>query len=528
MQTAIHTLGGLGLFLLGMIVMTDGLRALAGNVIRKALMRFTHSPVTGAMTGAVSTAILQSSSATTVTAVGFVSVGLLSFPEALGIIFGANIGTTITGWMVALLGFKLKLSTLVLPVILLGAMLRLFAKGRLAHAGHALAGFGLIFVGITFMQDGMANLQGAALFTHLPADTFVGRIKLVLIGMLFTVITQSSSAGVASALTALFTGLISFEQAAAMVIGMNIGTTVTAALATIGGSVDARRTGYSHVIYNIFTGIFALVLLTPYMWLWEKLAPGSLMANAEIALVAFHTTFNTLGVIIVLPFTAQFARFMKNLVPAKSPLFTQRLNLSLLEQPTLALNASHTSINEQMLALFQHVLAMLGDLENGKYTNLHQLDSELDKTHKYIDLIHLKSGESADWERLLAMIHTLDHLQRLHERCIEQEQRAATARKETALKEISQLLISGLLQMIHYVDNNKWNEAVEITRQTSNDITEKVKHYRIRVMEQIAEGSVDVPSGTERLEAVRWLRRVSNHIASITQHFADAVHAIGK
>ncbi len=528
MQTAIQTFGGLGIFLLGMIVMTDGLRLLAGNVIRKALMRFTHSPLTGAVTGAVSTAILQSSSATTVTAVGFVSVGLLSFPEALGLIFGANIGTTITGWMVALLGFKLKLSTLVLPVILLGALLRLFTKGHLAHAGHALAGFGLIFVGITFMQEGMADLQRTAIFTHLPADTFVGRLKLVLIGMLFTVITQSSSAGVASALTALFTGLISFEQAAAMVIGMDIGTTVTAALATIGGSVDARRTGYSHVIYNFFTGIFALILLTPYIALWEKLVPGSLMANAEIALVAFHTTFNTLGVILVLPFTAQFARFIQKLVPEKIPLSSRRLSPALLEQPTLALNAAHTSINEQILELLRHLLAMLGDLENGKYTNLHQLDTELDKTHAYIDQIHLESGKSTDWERLLAMIHTLDHLQRLLDRCIEQKKRAATARQETGLEEICQLLIDGLLQMLQQIDDKQWNAAVDLTRQTSNDITEKVKPYRIRVMEQIAEGSIDVPTGTERLEAVRWLRRVSNHITSITQHFADAVQAIGK
>ncbi len=528
MQTAIQTFGGLGIFLLGMIVMTDGLRLLAGNVIRKALMRFTHSPLTGAVTGAVSTAILQSSSATTVTAVGFVSVGLLSFPEALGIIFGANIGTTITGWMVALLGFKLKLSTLVLPVILLGALLRLFSKGHLAHAGHALAGFGLIFVGITFMQEGMADLQRTAIFTHLPADTFVGRLKLVLIGMLFTVITQSSSAGVASALTALFTGLISFEQAAAMVIGMDIGTTVTAALATIGGSVDARRTGYSHVIYNFFTGIFALILLTPYIALWEKLVPGSLMANAEIALVAFHTTFNTLGVILVLPFTAQFARFIQKLVPEKIPLSSRRLSPALLEQPTLALNAAHTSINEQILELLRHLLAMLGDLESGKYTNLHQLDTELDKTHAYIDQIHLESGKSTDWERLLAMIHTLDHLQRLLDRCIEQKQRAVTARQETGLEEICLLLIDGLLQMLQQIDDKQWNAAVDLTRQTSDEITEKVKPYRIRVMEQIAEGSIDVPTGTERLEAVRWLRRVSNHISSITQHFADAVQAIGK
>lgn len=528
MQTAIQTLGGLGLFLLGMIVMTDGLRSLAGNVIRKALMNFTHSPLSGAVTGAVSTAVLQSSSATTVAAVGFVSVGLLSFPEALGIIFGANIGTTITGWMVALLGFKFKLSTLVLPIILIGALLRLFGKGRLAHAGYAMAGFGLIFVGITFMQEGMADLRGAAFFSQFPADTFIGRIKLVLIGILFTLITQSSSAGVAAALTALFTGLISFEQAASMVIGMDIGTTVTAALATIGGSVDARRTGYSHVIYNFFTGIFAFVILTPFIVLWDKLAPGSLLENSEIALVAFHTTFNIIGVLIVLPFTAQFAGFMQKLVREKGPAYTRGLNPALLEQPSLALNAAHAAIREQMLALFQHVQAMLGDFTNGKYTDLNQLDSELDKTHLYLDELHLHSGESADWERLLAMMHALDHLQRLHDRCIEEAQRAVTAREEAALTELRQLLMGGLQQMMQLVIDNKWKAAVDTTQQTSNEISVKVKLYRIQVMEDIGKGSMDVPEGTERLEAARWLRRVSNHVNSITRHFADAVQAIGK
>ena len=137
--------------------MTDGLRALAGSAIRGALMRFTRSPLSGAVTGAVSTAILQSSSATTVAAVGFVGAGLITFSASLGIIFGANIGTTMTGWLVALLGFKLNLGTVILPVILVGTILRLFGNGRAANIGYALAGFGLIFVGITLMQQGMSG-----------------------------------------------------------------------------------------------------------------------------------------------------------------------------------------------------------------------------------------------------------------------------------------------------------------------------------------------------------------------------------
>jgi phosphate:Na+ symporter len=151
-----------------MIVMTDGLRALAGNAMRTALMRFTRTPLSGAITGAVTTAILQSSSATTVATVGFVGAGLISFSAALGIIFGANVGTTVTGWLVAILGVKLKLGTVILPLIFIGTSLKLFAQERVARLGYAIAGFGLIFVGITTLQEAMGGLQGVISPAQLP------------------------------------------------------------------------------------------------------------------------------------------------------------------------------------------------------------------------------------------------------------------------------------------------------------------------------------------------------------------------
>ncbi|MDX1295724.1 MAG: Na/Pi symporter, partial [Sulfurimonadaceae bacterium] len=254
---AAQGIGGLGLFLLGLIVMTDGLRSIAGDAVRAALLRYTRSPYSGAMTGAAGTALMQSSSATTVAAVGFVGAGLMHFSEALGIIFGANLGTTVTGWLVLLFGFKLKLGLLALPLVFIGAVMRLFAKGKWGGIGFAIAGFGLLFVGIAMLQEGMGALQGLISFEQFPADTWSGRLQLLALGMIFTVITQSSSAGVAAALTAMFAGLISFEQAAALVIGMDIGTTVKVAVITVGSNSEVRRTGYSHLIYNLFTGALA-------------------------------------------------------------------------------------------------------------------------------------------------------------------------------------------------------------------------------------------------------------------------------
>lgn len=173
----LQALGGLGVFILGMVIMVDGLHSGAGDGQQRLLARFTRSPLTGALTGAASTAVLQSSSATTIAAVGFVSAGLLSFPQALGIIYGANLGTTVTGWLVVLLGFKLKLGVLLLPLIFLGTVLRVFAKGRTADLGYALAGFGLIFLGISLMQQGLQGFDDLITPHTFPDDTLIGRLN---------------------------------------------------------------------------------------------------------------------------------------------------------------------------------------------------------------------------------------------------------------------------------------------------------------------------------------------------------------
>ena len=208
----LQAIGGLGLFLFGMSVMTEGLQGLAGNLLHKLLARFTRSPLSGAISGAVATAILQSSSATTVAAVGFVAAGLLTFSQALGIIFGANLGTTVTGWLVALLGLKLNIGDLTLPLVLLGALMRLFGYARVASAGTAIAGFGLVFLGITVLQQGMAVFHDVVTPDSFPADNLGGRMLLVMLGIAITLVTQSSSAGVAAALTGVYTGTLGFPR----------------------------------------------------------------------------------------------------------------------------------------------------------------------------------------------------------------------------------------------------------------------------------------------------------------------------
>ncbi|TCS38842.1 Na/Pi cotransporter family protein [Reinekea marinisedimentorum] len=523
----IQVMGGLGLFLIGMIIMTDGLHSLAGNTIRQWLMRFTHSPASGAATGAISTAILQSSSATTVAAVGFVGTGILSFPAALGIIFGANIGTTITGWLVALVGFKLQIATLLLPVIFIGAVLKLFTRGTAAAIGYALAGLGVIFIGINTLQAGMSSLETLFSFNNLPADSWLTRIQLVFLGIIFTLVTQSSSAGVASALTALFTGLINFEQAAALVIGMDIGTTVTAYFATIGGSIGAKRTGYSHVIYNLFTGFGALLLITPYSKLWEAVAPGQLIENAEIALVGFHTSFNFLGVVIAVPLTHHFERLIVRLVPEKQGSYGQMLDPSLLSQPELALNASLLATQADFSALLQHTEHLLSNGLTGVRMDVKQMQKTLDKTQDYIDNIHLTPQDEAQWPRLIAIIHVLDHLQRLHERCEEDEDRAVTARDIETLLPYSRLTVESLQAVDQYLKNHEWLLVAAQANKLHHDIHSVHEGFREDVMKSLAQGDIDMTQATDHLEAIRWLRRVSRHLDRISYHLVEAYTVTG-
>ncbi|UPT76619.1 Na/Pi symporter [Sulfurovum sp. XGS-02] len=521
--TVTKALGGLGLFLLGMIVMTEGLHALAGDTIRNALMRFTKSPYSGAATGAISTALLQSSSATTVAAVGFVAAGLMSFSETLGIIFGANIGTTITGWMVALLGFKLHLGTIVLPVILMGVLFKLFFKDKIASFGYASAGFGLIFVGISVMQESMSGFEGIITPEHLPSGSWIDILKLVGLGILATLITQSSSAGVAATLTALYANAIHFEQAAALVIGMDVGTTVTALMATVGGSVNVRRTGFSHVIYNLFTAMMALLLITPYIYLWNTLLPGYLHQHAEIALVAFHSSFNILGVLIVLPFTHHFAHLMEEIIPSKEPVYTEKLDKKLLKEPHLALEAARISAQDQFTALLRHINFILGDTAYGKKCDLTLLKSALDKTYQYVDEINPKQEKDARWKELISLIHLIDHAQRLHERCEEEEYRAILVQQSPDLYTEDQKLISVNNEVIDALSSKRFSDAKKIARTNEKQIGKSMLTYRNLIAEKMANDEITIPSGRKKLESARWMTRVTHHISRITYHMEKAV-----
>ncbi|MCX5863988.1 MAG: Na/Pi symporter [Deltaproteobacteria bacterium] len=304
-------IGGIGLFLLGMQLMTEGLKIAAGNALRTILERSTSTPLRGILSGALITSLVQSSGAVTVATIGFVNAGLMDLMQAITVVYGSNIGHTMIGWLVSLTDFQGAIKLVALPLIGLGMLLRLNRGNRRYEAlGETLAGFGVFFTGIdllrtTFAESGlgMPAILGGGILSHLA---------FLAIGLLLTVIMQSSSATMVITLTAAAGGLIPLDSGASMVIGANIGSTSTAALAALGATPNAKRVAAAHVIFNLATGAVALLLL-PFLLHALLVFPEllHLPANATILLALFHTSVNILGVCLIWPFTRLLVKQLK-------------------------------------------------------------------------------------------------------------------------------------------------------------------------------------------------------------------------
>jgi phosphate:Na+ symporter len=309
--TAITALGGIGLFLLGMALMTDGLKLAAGPALERILAAATRTRAHGLGSGLLVTLLVQSSSAVTVATIGFVNAGLLALGPALWVLFGANVGTTMTGWIVALVGLRFKIEVLALPLVFAGVLLRLSGSGtRRAPLGDALAGFGLLFLGIGVLQEAFGGLSDADLLPR--GDGRRDVLLQVAAGIVMTVLTQSSSAAMAITLTAAQGGLLSAQSAAAVVIGANVGTTVTALLATLGATSNARRAGLAHVVFNVVTAAVALLMLP---WMVDAIATlrawMGLPADPAARLALFHTVFNVFGVLLMWPLAAPLTLWLQ-------------------------------------------------------------------------------------------------------------------------------------------------------------------------------------------------------------------------
>lgn len=370
-------LGGLGLFLLAIGMMTDGLRLAAGNALRRLLSEWSRTPLRGIFSGFLMTAIVQSSSAVTVASLGFVNAGLISMRQALGIIYGANVGTTMTGWLVALIGFKLNIPAVALPMIGVGMLMKLIRQqGQAASLGMALVGFGLFFLGIDVLKTAFEGIVATFDITQFSSGGVSGILILLLIGVIMTILTQSSSASIALTITAASSGILSLHAAGAMVIGANIGTTSTALLASIGATSNARRVAAAQVIFNVGTALVALLILPLLFYLLEQATRFfELSAAPAVSLALFHTVFNLLGVALIYPHNDRLAGFLEDRFrsaeeKASRPRYLDR---TVAQTPVLAVNAL---LNENLL-LADRLIAVFASALQPKLHTAHTLAQEL-------------------------------------------------------------------------------------------------------------------------------------------------------
>lgn len=365
----LNLLGGMGIFLYGMKLMSDGLQKMAGVKMRQMLSIATANRFAATFSGMLVTAIIQASGATTVMVVGFTSAGLLTLTQALGVIFGANIGTTMTAWIVSLFGFKIQISLFALPVIAVGFFAQFLPSKWIAmrRMGETAIGFGLLFLGLDFMKNAIPADFAQSPFvvnwlSQLTPDSIWSLAALIFIGSVLTVILQSSSAVMAMTLTCAAAGIINFPTACALVLGENIGTTITANIAAIGATKDAKRAALGHFLFNFLGVVWVCIVFKYFIHLIDWLVPGDpnvtdpavLTSVLPYHISAFHTVFNIINTAIMLIFLKQLAALTLLIIPK-----TKReekhhdtelihLNTRFTQTPELAILAARKEVERMM------------------------------------------------------------------------------------------------------------------------------------------------------------------------------------
>ncbi|MCW5516426.1 Na/Pi cotransporter family protein [Muriicola sp. Z0-33] len=364
----LQLIGALGLFLFGMKVMSDALLLLAGNKMRSILATMTSNRFLGITTGFLITSIIQSSSATTLMVVSFSNASLLTLAESVSVIMGANIGTTITAWLITILGFKVSMSSIALPLVGFGFLFTFSKKQNNKNWGGFIIGFALLFIGLQFLKEAMPNInENPEILEFLGRYTDMGFLSVLLflfIGTLLTVIIQSSSATMALTLIMTAQGWIPFELAAAMVLGENIGTTITANIAAFVANYQAKRTARAHLIFNILGVIWMLILFYPFLsmisWLAGQMGSASPYVDAAaipVAISLFHTVFNILNTFLLVWFITPIVKIVEKIVPEKAieevPMEVPKfLNKRILRYPETAIS----SLEKEAKYLFENAI----------------------------------------------------------------------------------------------------------------------------------------------------------------------------
>ncbi|HSH20457.1 MAG TPA: Na/Pi cotransporter family protein [Draconibacterium sp.] len=507
-------IGSLGLFLYGMKLMSEALQKVAGSKLRNFLAAMTSNRIVGVFTGLSITAIIQSSSATTVMIVSFVNAGLLTLTESAGVIMGANIGTTITAWIISILGFKVKMSILAYPIIGIGFPLIFSKKTRNQSWGEVLVGFALLFVGLESLKTSVPNIgQNPEMLEFLKNFTGMGlgsTLIFLLIGTILTVVIQSSSATMALTLVMCNNGWISFESAAAMVLGENIGTTITANLAAVVANASAKRAARLHFLFNVLGVIWVLSILPFFLkgidFITQSVSGKSAFTDTgsiPIALSLFHTLFNVLNVVIQIWFVKYLVLLVQKIVPEREDEQEFKLKyikfgmLSTSELSILQAKKEIIVYAQQTKKLFGRLKNMLNEKSQRKFTRqFEKVETGEDKSDEMEVLIARYLTKVAEGELskessrgISSMLRIIDEIESIGDSCLNIA-RAMQRARDKEEKFTPEMKVK-ILEMFSLVDTaldimienlNKRNN--EVDKKSSETIERKINEFRNQLRSQ--------------------------------------------
>ena len=528
-STTGNVLGGLGLFLLGMWLMTEGLKMAGGSALQTLLGKWTRTGLRGFISGAGLTAVMQSSSGATVAIIGFVNAGLLTMSHALWVVFGSNVGTTMTGWLVAVIGFNFKIDAFALPIIGLGAFLQLASPRQRTRAfGRALAGFGILFLGIDTLKDTfMALGQSFDITTYLAPGVW-GLISMVFGGIVLTTLMQSSSAAIALVLTAVGGGLVPLVPGAAMVIGANIGTTSTAIFSSIGATSNARRVAGAHVAFNILTGAVALLLLPLLIKLIEVVSISTdTIGGSAVSLALFHTVFNILGVLLMIPLAKHLVRFLKNhFRTAEEDLSRPRyLDKASFTVPDLAINSLTMEISRLsglVTDIIKDAINAEGEKPRRINRNINIAENLADSITKYISQISRNQLTDELSESNLLFLRTIEYYRgiiqlthfiiSLREQVLETgDQKMDEKLNNWLAKTVELSELADLTDPEKELDTEELNRLLEEVKEDAYDPLKQ------RILAAGARGRITMKEMEVRLELISLLRRVARQLSKASR-----------
>ena len=546
--------GSLGIFIYGMKLMSEGLQKVAGNKMRDILKGMTKNRVLGIFTGFLITALIQSSSATTVMVVSFVNAGLLSLTESFGVIMGANIGTTVTLWIISILGFKVKMTIVATALIGIFFPFMFSSKEKHRNIAEFVLGFGILFIGLDFLKHSVphpsdAMLESMQIFSNLGPFNYGSILLFVLFGTILTVVVQSSSAATAITLTLVMNGWIPFELGAAMILGENIGTTITANLAAMVANVHAKRSARFHLLFNLFGVIWILILFKPFTGAIESMLGSDLFSfladkagkgNEGIALALFHTTFNFLNVVLLFAIVPFLGRWVVKMVPTETDedeeFKLQHISTGLMSTPSLSILEAKKELmsfgklvnkmSNNVYDLFfetqkkpQKLINKIKEREDitdrmdEELTSFLTKVAESDLSKDSSSLIHRMMSISNDLERIGDIYFEIT---KNYER-IKKENVELPANAKEEIKDIMKLVMKSIKLMRNNLDESKELCNIEDIVSLENTINSKQKEIFTNHYKRLEKGVYSPKQGVLFIDFIKRAERIGDHIMNVQE-----------